>query len=78
MIFRINLWCASFNIRIFSDKSRQQADDSGPLPSWDDESAFGGQYDDGNVYSDVDDSSTLVSQPRQVGFIHFHLRMLLF
>lgn len=49
-----------------SDESRQQCDDYGPLPSWDDESVFGGQYDDGNVHSDVEDSSTLVSQPRQV------------
>uniref|UniRef100_A0A2N9FSU0 Condensin complex subunit 2 n=1 Tax=Fagus sylvatica TaxID=28930 RepID=A0A2N9FSU0_FAGSY len=48
-----------------SDESRQQCDDYGPLPSWDDESVFGGQYDDGNVHSDVEDSSTLVSQPRQ-------------
>lgn len=51
-----------------SDLSRQQCDDYGPLPSWDDDSAFGGQYNDGNDHSDVEDSSTLVSQPRQVVF----------
>lgn len=28
---------------------------------------FGGEYDDGNAYSDVEDPNTLVSQPRQVG-----------
>lgn len=47
---------------------RQQSDDCGPLPSWDDESACGGQFDDGNAYSDVEEPNTLVSQPRQVGY----------
>jgi condensin complex subunit 2 len=49
------------------DETRQQADDCGPLPSWDGESAFAGQFDDGDAYSDVEDPNTLVSQPRQVG-----------
>ncbi|XP_059451429.1 condensin complex subunit 2 isoform X1 [Corylus avellana] len=64
-----NVKCLGVRGRKCSDKSRQQAEAYGPLPSWDDESAFGGQYDDGNVYSDVEDSNTLVSQPRQVNKI---------
>lgn len=37
--------------------------------TWDDEGGFGVEYDDGNAYSDMEDSSTLVSQPRQVSFL---------
>ncbi|GAB2274927.1 hypothetical protein Dimus_009696 [Dionaea muscipula] len=42
--------------------------DSGDLPSWEDEhDVFDGSFDDdGNVNSDDEESSTLVSQPRQV------------
>ncbi|KAK2988608.1 hypothetical protein RJ640_026105 [Escallonia rubra] len=47
----------------FDDELSQQTD--GPLPSWDDASGVGDAFDDGNAYSDVEDSSTLVSQPRQ-------------
>ncbi|KAK7839419.1 condensin complex subunit 2 [Quercus suber] len=61
-----NVKCLGGKGRKCSDVSRQQCDDYGPLPSWDDDSAFGGQNDDGNDHSDVEDSSTLVSQPRQV------------
>ncbi|KAL5573400.1 hypothetical protein UlMin_022997 [Ulmus minor] len=53
----------------FSDDSGQQFDDNGEMPLWDDGSAHGDQYDDGFVQSDVEDSSTLVSQPRQVNKI---------
>ncbi|CAK9146032.1 unnamed protein product [Ilex paraguariensis] len=53
---------------IAADESSQQRDDDGPLPSWDD-GGFDGQYDDENSYSNVEDSSTLVSQPRQVNKI---------
>lgn len=49
------------------DESRQQYDDYGEVPLWDNESVTSGQYDDGIVQSDVEDSSGLVSQPRQVG-----------
>ncbi|KAL4620088.1 hypothetical protein ACB092_06G128100 [Castanea dentata] len=61
-----NVKCLGVKGRKCSDLSRQQCDDYGPLPSWDDDSAFGGQFDDGNHHSDVEDSSTFVSQPRQV------------
>ncbi|KAB2606013.1 condensin complex subunit 2-like [Pyrus ussuriensis x Pyrus communis] len=36
------------------------------LRSWDDESLLSGQYNDGCIHSDVEDSDTLVSPPRQV------------
>ncbi|KAK3008255.1 hypothetical protein RJ639_014203 [Escallonia herrerae] len=52
-----------------SDELSQKADDYGPLPSWDDASGVGDAFDDGYAYSDVEDSSTLVSQPRQVNKI---------
>ncbi|KAM1758193.1 hypothetical protein ACFX11_007348 [Malus domestica] len=39
------------------------------LPPWDDESVLSGQYDDGCIHSDVEDSDTLVSPPRQVSNI---------
>lgn len=65
---RVTIIEGIIKIYIFSDDSRQQSDDYGSLPSWDDASGFGGQYDDESVHSDIEASSTLVSQPRQVGF----------
>ncbi|VVA17574.1 PREDICTED: condensin complex [Prunus dulcis] len=55
-----------------SDESRQQSDDYGQSPFYDDDNVFGGQYDDGISHSDVEDFSTLVSQPRQVNKIEVH------
>ena len=52
---------------LFSDESKQQVDDFGVSPSWDDENGFDDAFDNGNFHSDIEDSSTLVSQPRQVG-----------
>ncbi|CAI9754444.1 unnamed protein product [Fraxinus pennsylvanica] len=52
-----------------TDEVSQQRDDYGEMPSWDDEGGFGGTFDNGNSYSDIDDSSTLVSQPRQISKI---------
>ncbi|OVA03419.1 Condensin complex subunit 2/barren [Macleaya cordata] len=60
-----NVMCLGKRGRKQSDESRCDGD-FGPVPSWDNESVFSGQFDDGNVHSDVDDSSTLVSHPRQV------------
>ncbi|KAL9384750.1 hypothetical protein Peur_021760 [Populus x canadensis] len=67
-----NIMCLGKRRKKFSDETRQQADDCGPLPSWDGESAFAGQFDDGDAYSDVEDPNTLVSQPRQVNKIEVH------
>lgn len=39
---------------------------NGDFPSWDDDCGAGDQFDDENAYSDVEDSTTLISQPRQV------------
>ncbi|KAM7492361.1 hypothetical protein LguiA_035282 [Lonicera macranthoides] len=64
-----NVMCLGRRGRKPSDESSQQRDEYGPMPTWDDEGGFGGEYDDGNAYSDVEDSSTLVSQPRQVNKI---------
>ncbi|XP_062106063.1 condensin complex subunit 2 isoform X2 [Humulus lupulus] len=55
--------------RKFSDESRQQRDEYGHMPLWDDDDVPGGEYDEGNVQSDDDESSNLVSQPRQVNKI---------
>lgn len=61
-----------------SEELNQHRDDYGPLPTWDDENEFGGQYDDGDAHSDVEDSNTLVSQPRQVGVYLFLICALLY
>lgn len=47
----------------------QHNDDYGTLPSWEDDNVFGGQFDEGDGHSDVEDSDALVTQPRQVKLI---------
>ncbi|KAF8414131.1 hypothetical protein HHK36_002130 [Tetracentron sinense] len=64
-----NIMCLGKRGRKLSDKSGQRDHDFGPYPSWDNDSVFSAQFDDGNVHSDVEDSSILVSQPRQVNKI---------
>ncbi|XP_059661098.1 condensin complex subunit 2 [Cornus florida] len=64
-----NVMCLGRRGRNRSDDFLHQRDDYGPLPSWDDENMFGGEFDDGCVHSDIEDSSALVSQPRQVNKI---------
>ncbi|KAJ4977207.1 hypothetical protein NE237_002313 [Protea cynaroides] len=64
-----NVMCLAKKGRKASDEQGQQSHDSGPFSSWDNDNAFNDQFDDGNVHSDVEDSSTLVSQPRQVNKI---------
>jgi len=56
-----------------SDELRE-SDGYGPSTSWDHESVFDPQFDDGNIHSDVEDVDTLVSQPRQVVFQFFNVR----
>ncbi|XP_024033064.1 condensin complex subunit 2 isoform X2 [Morus notabilis] len=63
-----NLKCIGRRRRKFSDETMQQFDDYGQHPSWDNESVLGGQCDERIVQSD-EESSTLVSQPRQVNKI---------
>ncbi|XP_021659208.2 condensin complex subunit 2 isoform X2 [Hevea brasiliensis] len=64
-----NIMCIGKRGNRCSDEFRQQSDDYGEVPSWDDGNVFGGEFDDGNAYSDVEDPNTLVSQPRQVNKI---------
>ena len=54
---------------LYSDQSRQQHEYYGQASFCNDDGGQydDGQYDEGNVHSDVEDFSTLVSQPRQVG-----------
>lgn len=47
----------------------QHNDDYGTLPSWEDDNDFGGQFDEGDGQSDVEDPDVLVTQPRQVQLI---------
>ncbi|CAA2969046.1 condensin complex subunit 2 [Olea europaea subsp. europaea] len=61
--------CIGRRGRKTTDEASPQRDDYGEMPSWDDEGGFGGTFDDGISYSDADESSTLVSQPRQVSKI---------
>ncbi|KAI4334142.1 hypothetical protein L6164_018869 [Bauhinia variegata] len=63
-----NVKCLGRRARKFSDGAREQCNDYVSFPSWDDGSAYGGDYD-GDVHSDIEDSSTLISQPRQVNKI---------
>ncbi|OMO89253.1 Condensin complex subunit 2/barren [Corchorus capsularis] len=51
------------------NESREQCDDYDPQPSWEEQSVFGGQFDNEVDHSDVDDSDTLVAQPRQANKI---------
>ncbi|XP_059662453.1 condensin complex subunit 2-like isoform X2 [Cornus florida] len=64
-----NVMCFGKRRRL-SDKARQKSNGfSETLPSWDNENMYGGQYDDGCIHSDLEDSASLVSQPRQVNKI---------
>ncbi|XP_071699394.1 condensin complex subunit 2-like [Rutidosis leptorrhynchoides] len=62
-----NILCLGKKGRRCSDEpTHEEQGNNETYASWDDE---GGQFDDGNAYSDVEDSTTLVSQPRQVNKI---------
>ncbi|KAK4484351.1 hypothetical protein RD792_006928 [Penstemon davidsonii] len=50
----------------------QNTNGYGENAPWDDEDGFGGAFDDGHAYSDNEELSTLVSQPRQVNKIEVH------
>ncbi|XP_042005315.1 condensin complex subunit 2-like [Salvia splendens] len=51
------------------DIENQQRDGFEATASWDDGDDFGGGLDDGHAHCDVEETSTLVSQPRQVSKI---------
>ncbi|XP_042477753.1 condensin complex subunit 2-like [Macadamia integrifolia] len=66
-----NAWAGPdhWKYRKAKDEPGQQSPDSGSFPSWGNDSVVDGQFDDGNLQSDVEDSTTLISQPRQVNKI---------
>ncbi|KAA0034790.1 condensin complex subunit 2 [Cucumis melo var. makuwa] len=61
-----NVKCLRRKGRQHSDEPMQHNDDYGTLPSWEDDNDFGGQFDEGDGQSDVEDPDVLVTQPRQV------------
>ncbi|KAH6788995.1 condensin complex subunit [Perilla frutescens var. frutescens] len=61
--------CLGKTRRKKTDGESQQIDGFEATTSWDDGDDFGGAFDDGHAYSDVEEPSTLVSQPRQVSKI---------
>ncbi|KAF8043169.1 hypothetical protein BT93_A1495 [Corymbia citriodora subsp. variegata] len=63
-----NVMCLGRKQKKWSDEPGE-SDGFGPSTSWDHESVFDPQFDDGNIHSDVEDVDTLVSQPRQVNKI---------
>lgn len=50
--------------------SREQSNEYESFPSWDNGSVCGDDAGDygGDLHSDMEDSNTLITQPRQVGF----------
>ncbi|CAN4103705.1 unnamed protein product [Withania somnifera] len=70
LFLRPNVTCLGRRGKQIPDEAGQQSEDCGAMPSWDDDdSGFPGAFDDGSAFSDVEESSTLVSQPRQVNKI---------
>ncbi|KAJ8557253.1 hypothetical protein K7X08_002878 [Anisodus acutangulus] len=70
LFLRPSVTCLGRRGKQIPDEAGQQSEDFGAMPSWgDDDGGFPGAFDDGNVFSDVEESSTLVSQPRQVNKI---------
>ncbi|KAH6835975.1 condensin complex subunit [Perilla frutescens var. hirtella] len=61
--------CLGKTRRKKTDGESQQIDGFEATTSWDDGDDFGGAFHDGHAYSDVEEPSTLVSQPRQVSKI---------
>ncbi|KAK6784916.1 hypothetical protein RDI58_018371 [Solanum bulbocastanum] len=69
LFLRPNVTCLGRRGKQIPDEAGQQGEDFGAMPSWDDDGGFPEAFDDGNTFSDVEESSTLVSQPRQVNKI---------
>ncbi|CAJ1979073.1 unnamed protein product [Sphenostylis stenocarpa] len=66
-----NVKCIGRRANSFSDGSREQSNEYESFPSWDNGSVCGDDSGDygGDLQSDVEDSNTLISQPRQVNKI---------
>ncbi|XP_060188895.1 condensin complex subunit 2 [Lycium barbarum] len=69
LFLRPNVTCLGRKGKHIPAEAGQQSEEFGDMPSWDDDGGFPGAFDDGNTFSDVEESSTLVSQPRQVNKI---------
>ncbi|CAH9060356.1 unnamed protein product [Cuscuta europaea] len=69
-----NVTCLGKKTRRKTEVNQLRDEHERTMPSWDDdgECGFGGAFDDGSVCSDIEDESTLVSQPRQVNKIDIH------
>lgn len=68
LFFLPNVMCLGKRGRRCSDETGGEGEGNNEtFTNWDDECV--GQFDDGNAYSDFEDSTTLVSQPRQVNKI---------
>ncbi|KAK2421722.1 condensin complex subunit [Trifolium repens] len=69
----VDIECLGRRTRKFSasdaDESTEQWNNNEPFNSWDNGSVCDGEYD--GAHSDMDDSSTLISQPRQMGLCHY-------
>ncbi|TKY66993.1 Condensin complex subunit 2 [Spatholobus suberectus] len=66
-----NVKCLGRRANRFSDGSREQYNEYESFPSWDNGSVCGddsGDYE-GDLHSDMEDSNTLITQPRQVNKI---------
>ncbi|KAL8239389.1 hypothetical protein R6Q59_015956 [Mikania micrantha] len=59
-----NIICLGKRGMRHSDEVQEQV--NGNFSCWDDDCGIGGQFDEGNAYSDVEDSTTLISKPRQI------------
>ncbi|CAL1393708.1 unnamed protein product [Linum trigynum] len=65
-----NVMCIRRRGRSSREEPEQQSDDYEAQPSWDDDGGeFGGQFEDMDAHSDIENPNTLVSQPRQVAKI---------
>lgn len=64
-----NVMCLGRSKRKSSAEMSHETNDYDNMPSWNDDTGFADHFDDGNYCSDVDESNTLVSQPRQVNKI---------
>ncbi|KAL3509826.1 hypothetical protein ACH5RR_029227 [Cinchona calisaya] len=64
-----NVLCLGRRRRKVIDESNLRRDDYGTIPSWEDGNGFDGAFDNESAHSDIDDTSNLVSQPRQVNKI---------
>jgi len=70
MFSAVTRFCLYQVLVFFADGSREQSNEYESFPSWDNGSVCGDDAGDygGDLHSDMEDSNTLITQPRQVGF----------